>query len=259
MPHSVKTVGSPRRPTYTYFHTLEMKETTMKMTNANEPTNSTTLNSGLTGERIEPLPMEAQQHFVNLTKLYTNERQRCMSFYYKVGEALVTAAADLNDKASRKKPTLRKAFQKLVRQLAKFQQINTRTLYKYRRLVDMYDRKAFDLLIQMPHISWTHIVHLLRVPNLELREQLVARIATQGLSVKDLKAEIASTREQNQGLRTGEIHKGSRGEDCEQIGQRCDESENGSPVHIRFQSRESERQTPRTIRTNLPRSGQQKS
>ena len=228
----------------------------MKKNNSNESTDSTTLNSGLSGASIELLPVEAQQHFVNLMNLYTNERQYHLSFCYEVGEVLVMAEADLNDKAS-EKPALRNTFQELVEQLTEFQEINTRTLNDYRRLVETYDRKAFNLLIQIPGISWTHIVHLLRVPNPELREQLVTRIATKGLSVKALKAEIASTREGHQGLGTGEIHKGSGGEDCEQVGRRCDEAENGSPLHIRFFSKESERQTtPCTIRTNLPRSGQ---
>ena len=61
----------------------------MKKNNSNESTDSTTLNSGLSGASIELLPVEAQQHFVNLMNLYTNERQYHLSFCYEVGEVLV--------------------------------------------------------------------------------------------------------------------------------------------------------------------------
>ncbi len=168
-----------------------MKETMMITKLNTDGTNSTSVNSQLREPNINTLPSEALPYYEQLELLFRNNRQSNLSFRYEVGRVIVRAQADLDKKANTKS-SLRNALNKLVTHVAEVQRVNIRTLYDCRRFADWYDQASFELLSQVPGISWSHVVVLLNVPSETRREKLVKGIGDYGWSVAQLKDEIAA-------------------------------------------------------------------
>jgi hypothetical protein len=149
-------------------------------------TNSTIVNSQPREPNINTLPSEAQQYYVQLKLLFRNNTQSNLSFRYEVGRVIVRAQTDLDKKANTKS-SLRNALNKLVTRVADDQRINPRTLYNCRRFADWCDQKSFERLVQVPGISWSHVVILLTVPTPKRRWELVNRIGNERWTVEQLK------------------------------------------------------------------------
>lgn len=128
-------------------------------------------------ESIRPLYLELRNVFERLTR--SN-----LDAYYTAGELLVTGCRDAAIKRYIPNP------EKTLSILAAALGMPERALRTCRRVVEEYSRQEFLAMASAHGVTWSHVVNLMNVSSHARRKELVDRIATEGLTTRELAAEI---------------------------------------------------------------------
>jgi hypothetical protein len=135
------------------------------------------------------LPDAILRYLKQFGELHNDNRSANLSFAYDMGTIIINAQIEMKhiaEKSKHKEITAKR----LTRYFAEAHNFCERTVENYVRFARAFDKEGVQELCATDGLSWTHVVHILSVPNTKVRAELISCVGQHQWSVSQLQLEI---------------------------------------------------------------------
>lgn len=146
------------------------------------------------------LPDAIFKYLKQFGELHNDNRLANLSFAYDMGTIIINAQIEMKHIVEKPKHKAITA-KRLTRYFAEAHNLCGRTVENYVRFAREFDKKAVQELCATDGLSWTHVVHILSVPNKKVRAELISCVGQHQWSVSQLQLEIEAKK--NSGKKRG--------------------------------------------------------
>jgi len=140
-------------------------------------------------DAIRGLPQHLKPFYEQLGSVIGRHIQTTLITNYQIGEILADAQAEMWRRAEQLCAEEKHA-EKAIDFLAGALGVSARFLYRCRQVVAKFSREEYQELITTPLLSWTHVVHLLRVDSDALQAEALALLQDKQLTADQFDVEI---------------------------------------------------------------------